>query len=130
MTMVVGFIGLGKMGRPMTERLLASGFKVVVVDTSSTAAAPLLEKGAERAKTPKELADRVDAAIIMVPTTQDVLDVAIGADGLIHGARLKYCVDMGTTGSRAAIELDEKFSKQGKAFIDAPVTGAIKAARS
>lgn len=130
MSDAVGFVGLGKMGRPMAERLIASGFNVVVVDPRTEAAAPLLEKGADRAATPKELADRVGAAIIMVPTPEIVLDVAMGADGLIHGSMLKYCVDMGTTGSRTAIALAEQFGKRSKAFVDAPVTGALKAARS
>lgn len=130
MSMTVGFVGLGKMGRPMTERLLGAGLNVFVLDPSDEAAAPLMEKGAQRTGSPKELADLAEVVFLMLPTPQTVRNVVEGSNGLAQGKRIKYCVDMGTTGSRTAIDLTDLLAQHKIIFVDAPVTGAIKGAWS
>jgi 3-hydroxyisobutyrate dehydrogenase-like beta-hydroxyacid dehydrogenase len=114
----------------MTERLIDGGFEISILDPCDEAAAPVLRRGAKRTSSPKELGDKTEIVFLMLPTPEVVLDVAIGENGLVHGSAIKYCVDMGTTGSRAAIELTRVFSEHGIAFVDAPVTGAIKRAYS
>ena len=50
----IGFIGLGKMGQPMARRLIEAGHKLVIYDTRSDAAAPLLALGAQLASSPAD----------------------------------------------------------------------------
>ena len=73
--MEVGFIGLGKMGRPMSERLLAAGFALHVHNRSRGAVDDLVAKGAKAANSPREIAERAEIVLSALPTPQSVDDV-------------------------------------------------------
>ena len=59
----LGFVGVGRMGGPMTERLLAAGYQVVVYDKSQQAMSDAAAKGAELAPSAKAVADRVEIVL-------------------------------------------------------------------
>ena len=63
----LGFVGVGRMGGPMTERLLAAGYGVVVYDKSQEAVSRLVAKGAEAAPTAKAVADRCEIVLTSLP---------------------------------------------------------------
>ncbi|MBZ9761714.1 NAD(P)-dependent oxidoreductase [Mesorhizobium sp. CA8] len=130
MSQTIGFLGLGKMGQPMCEQLLKAGFQTFVVDPSDEAAGRLERQGAVRLRTPKALADHAAIAVMMLPTPEIVEETVLGVDGLVHGARLVCAIDMGTSGSALAVRIGEVLHRNGKRFVDAPVTGAIKGAQT
>ncbi len=74
----IGYIGLGIMGRPMAENLLAAGYPLAVYSRRPESANGLVEKGAVYFNTPKELAETVDIIITNVTATADVEEVLIG----------------------------------------------------
>ena len=87
MTQVIGFIGLGIMGRPMAKNLLKAGSSLVVHSRSSGPVDELVSAGARKAASPRELAAQSDVLITMLPNSPDVELVALGKDGVIEGAK-------------------------------------------
>ena len=87
MAQVVGFIGLGIMGRPMAKNLLKAGYPLVVHSRSQGPVQELVGAGAKAASTPKEVAAQSDVVITMLPNSPDVELVALGRDGLIEGIK-------------------------------------------
>lgn len=126
--MQLGFIGLGKMGGPMSGRLIDAGHELTVLDVSHQAMDALVAKGAKAAKTPKEVADAADIVFTSLPTPPIVKNTALGDDGFIHGSRAKLLVDVSTTGPSTATEVAEALAKAGKQWVDCPVSGGIKGA--
>ncbi|WP_207537807.1 NAD(P)-dependent oxidoreductase [Sabulicella rubraurantiaca] len=120
---VIGFVGLGQMGRPMATRLLEAGHRLVVHDRVPEAVAALVAKGAEAAGSPREVADRADVVLVSLPTPAIVRDVAIGLGGVLEGQRARALVDFSTTGPRVAGEVHEAFAAAGRDVLDAPVSG-------
>lgn len=87
MTMRVGYIGLGIMGRSMAHNILKAGFPLVVYNRTPERARSLVEEGAVQAASPRELAARVDVICSCVTGPHDVEEVALGPNGLIHGLK-------------------------------------------
>ena len=105
--MEIGFIGLGSMGGPMSRRLVEAGHKLTVFDTRKEAMEPLIKLGAEAARSPADVADRVETILTSLPSLDIGMKVVSGDDGLIRGNRVRRYVDLSTTGSRAAIKTAE-----------------------
>ena len=78
----VGWIGAGRMGYALIERLLDAGHDVSVYNRTRSKAEPLAERGAKLVDTPAQLADR-DVVFIMVAASDDLEHVAVGEDGLL-----------------------------------------------
>ena len=83
MQTVVGFIGLGLMGKPMAQNLLKGGHSLVVHSRSRGPVEELVRAGARAAESPAELARQASIVITMLPDTPDVELVLEGADGAI-----------------------------------------------
>ncbi|KAI5056673.1 hypothetical protein GOP47_0028491 [Adiantum capillus-veneris] len=79
----IGFIGLGNMGSHMASNLMKGGFQLVVHDINDVNVRAFAEKGATAAKSPSEVAELTDAVITMLPSTNSVLDVYLGNNGLL-----------------------------------------------
>lgn len=122
--MRIGFIGLGIMGKPMSKNLLAAGHELVVSDHNQAAATELVELGATTANTPKEIAERVDLVITMLPNSPQVREVALGQAGLIEADRpgLVY-VDMSSIAPLTSREVAAALAAKGIGMLDAPVSG-------
>jgi 2-hydroxy-3-oxopropionate reductase len=69
MTMKVGFIGLGIMGKPMSKNLIKAGYSLVVSDRNSDVVAELIAAGAEAASSAKAIAEQCDVIITMLPNS-------------------------------------------------------------
>lgn len=122
--MKLGFIGLGVMGRPMALHLLAAGHELSVYARRAEAAQPLVEAGARRLATPAQVAAASEVVFTMVTTGADVEEVALGEDGIVHGARPgTVLVDMGTIPPGTARRIAAKLAERGIEMIDAPVSG-------
>ena len=122
--MKLGFIGLGVMGRPMVLNLMKHGHQMGVYARRPQSAAPLIAAGAVGYKTPAKLAAACDVVFTVVTTSSDFEQVALGENGIIHGARAGcVVVDMETISPVVARNIAEALAAQGIDMIDAPVSG-------
>ena len=121
---VVGFIGLGLMGRPMALNLRKGGFALVVHNRSQAAVDALVAAGARAAPTPAEVAAAADVVITMLPDSPDVQQVLAGDHGVLAGVkRGAVIVDMSTISPAVARELSRLAAGHGAEMLDAPVSG-------
>ena len=128
-TTTLGFVGVGKMGGPMTTRLLEAGHKVCVFDASSEALAAVEKIGAQIAASAAEVASVAETVFLSLPDPQIVQAVALGKDGIIEGSTIKRAVDFSTIGPRAATSVAKGLGANNIAYVDAPVSGGVKGAR-
>ena len=126
--MEIGFIGLGNMGGPMSRRLVEAGHKLTVFDVRKDAMEPLVNLGATAARSPGDVADRVETVMTSLPSLDIGKRVVAGDDGIIRGNRVRRYVDLSTTGSKAAIETAEIMKQRGIVQIDSPVSGGVAGA--
>jgi 2-hydroxy-3-oxopropionate reductase len=125
----IGFIGLGIMGRPMASRLLGAGYEVTVWNRTASKAEALVQAGARRGASPRDVAARSDVTITMVADTPDVRAVILGPDGVIEGVRPgAVVIDMSTISPVATREIAESLAARGASMLDAPVSGGEKGA--
>ncbi len=121
---VIGFIGLGIMGKPMSKNLIKAGYQLVVCDINKAAVDELVALGAKSAATPKDVASQVEMLITMLPNSPQVKAVALGKDGIIEGAKpgLLYA-DMSSIAPLAAREVAAALAQKKVSMLDAPVSG-------
>ena len=120
----IGFIGLGAMGKPMTRNLMKAGYPVNVLTRTRSKIGDLLADGAVWCNTPKEIAQKSDVVITMLPDTPDVEQVFGGRDGVFDGARPgMLLIDMSTVSPIAVRKLAREAEARGCDFLDAPVSG-------
>ena len=121
---VIGYIGLGLMGKPMARNLIKAGYKVIVHNRSQAAVAELVAQGAEKANSPKEVAQKADIVFTNLPDSPDVELVALGPDGLIEGVSPgMILIDNSTIKPSTARTIAEIMAQKGVACLDAPVSG-------
>lgn len=122
--LVLGYIGLGLMGKPMARNLLKAGFKVVVHNRSRLAVDELVAEGAVEAHSPKEVAQQVDIVFTNLPNSPDVELVTLGKDGVIEGVQEGLIfVDHSTIKPETALLVAQKLAEVGVLALDAPVSG-------
>src|SRR3954469_12499579 len=109
--MKLGYVGVGKMGGPMAERLLAAGHELVVFDSRKEAIEPFVARGAKAAASVKALAGEVETVLVCLPSPEAVRSVAeevIAARGSVRAF-----VDLSTTGPRVEAQVAELLRKAG-----------------
>jgi 2-hydroxy-3-oxopropionate reductase len=118
----VGFIGLGIMGKPMAENLIEAGHELVAYNRTREKAEDL--DGATVAETPREVAERSDIIITMLPDSPQVEEVLAGEDGVLEGVKEgALIVDMSTISPVVTEELAGEAEERGASMLDAPVSG-------
>ena len=126
----IGFIGLGIMGRPMAGHLLAAGHALFVHDLGPVAPA-LLEAGATACDSGREVAQRAEIVITMVPDTPHVEAALFGPGGVAEGLSPgKVVVDMSSISPMATKELARRVNALGCDYLDAPVSGGEVGAKA
>jgi len=128
---IVGFIGLGIMGKPMAQNLLRAGYSLVVLNRSRAAVDELVAEGAKAGDSPRDVAARSQVVITMLPDSPDVESVVLGNDGVaqgIDGAALY--IDMSTIAPASARKIAEALGKRGVDVLDAPVSGGEQGAKN
>jgi 3-hydroxyisobutyrate dehydrogenase len=127
---VIGFIGLGVMGKSMASNLINAGFKLVVFTRTKEKAADLVEIGATWVDSPKYVAQEANIVITMVGYPSDVEEIYLGEEGLIaHSNPNTYFIDMTTSTPTLAKRIYEESDKKGLHALDAPVSGGDIGAR-
>ena len=124
-----GFVGVGRMGTPMTIRLLNAGHRVCVFDTDDKAVAALEKAGAQRAGSAAEVASIAQTVFLSLPNPEIVQNVALGRGGVIEGTRVKRVADFSTIGPRTAGIVARALAERKINYVDAPVSGGVKGAR-
>jgi len=120
----IGFIGLGIMGKPMAKNLLKSGLSLVIFDINKESVKEIVEAGGEVGLSPKDVAQKCEIIITMLPNSPHVKAVVLGPDGVIQGARPgSIIIDMSSIAPKASKEIALEASKKEIEVIDAPVSG-------
>lgn len=127
----IGFIGLGIMGRPMAEHLIAGGHTLHVSSHHKAPDAELLAKAITVHPTPKAVAAASEIVILMLPDTPQVEHVLFGADGVALGLnRGGVLVDMSSISPMATKEFAKRINALGCDYLDAPVSGGEVGAKA
>ena len=125
----VGVIGVGKMGGAMARNLLKNGYPVAVYDVVASSVDAVVEDGARRAGSPKEVAESCDVIIVMVINDKQTTDVVTGHDGILDGARPGTVVVLcSSLQPRTVTSLGALAEAKGVSVLDAPVTGGEQGA--
>ena len=126
----LGFIGLGIMGAPMAQHLLAAGHQVFLHSRSGVSAT-LLGAGGLACSSAQQVAQQADIIFMMLPDTPDVARVLFGESGLAVGLSAgKTVVDMSSISPMETKDFAQKINAQGCDYLDAPVSGGQVGAKA
>ena len=122
----VGFVGLGTMGAPLAERLLAAGHELYGTNRTAAKAQPLIDRGLRWHTTPRDVAAAADVVFSMVSDDAALEAIATGPEGVLAGlAPGKVWVDMSTVSPEVGAALAERVRSAGARMLDAPVSGSV-----
>jgi 3-hydroxyisobutyrate dehydrogenase len=128
--MIIGYIGLGAMGKPLALRL-ANKYELHVWDLNARACADAERSGAHIASSIHDLALRCDVVILCLPRSENVRQVVFGPDGLMQGLSPgKIIVDQTSGVPAETRSIAEELAQRGVAMLDAPVAGGVPAAQA
>lgn len=118
----IGFIGLGRMGRPMASNLCRKGFRLTVNDINPAAVDELEQLQASSAPSVAKVTQKSDIIITMLPNSAVVEDVIARADGIIANAKPGALIlDMSTVDPETTDRLAAMARAKGLGYVDAPV---------
>ncbi len=124
--MKVGFIGLGKMGKPMAMNLMRKGYALTVHNRSRAVVEELAALGATPATSPREVVLATEVVLTCLPTPEAVETVYLGPDGLVPAARPdQVLVDHSTVSPVTSRRLFAAAQEKGAHFLDAPISGGV-----
>jgi 3-hydroxyisobutyrate dehydrogenase-like beta-hydroxyacid dehydrogenase len=127
----IGFIGLGTMGKPMALNLLKAGYRLTVYNRTPEKTAELVQAGAAAAASPAEAARNAEVVFTNVSNDAALLEVLLGASGVVAGAHEGLTViDCSTVGPETSRRAADELAARGARFLDAPVTGSKPAAEN
>ena len=128
--MDVGFVGLGIMGTPMAANLVTAGHSLQVFDLKPVPSS-LTDKGVGGCGSGREVAERTDVIITMVPDTPHVEAALFGKSGIAEGlSRGKTVVDMSSISPLATKGFAKRINDLGCDYVDAPVSGGEVGAKN
>jgi len=121
---IIGFIGLGIMGRPMAKNLLKAGHQLIVHDVVRGSVDEVVSNGAARGESSSDVASKSEIVITMLPDGPDVEAAVLSPAGVLAGAR-KGCilVDMSSISPMVSQKIGAACAAKGVGFLDAPVSG-------
>ena len=127
----LGWIGVGRMGYPMAERLAKAGADVSVYNRTRAKAEPLTKAGVTLVARPTDLADR-DIVFTMIAGPEDLKQVTIGKDGVLTGAGKapRILIDCSTVSEESSAEVRAAAAKLGTKMLAAPVSGNGKVVKA
>ncbi len=125
MDAAVAVLGLGNMGEPIAERILAAGFPLSVWNRTPEKAAPLVERGAGQLGSPREALQKADVCVTALADDAAFEDVILGEHGVLAGARPgTSLVDMSTISVDASEHVAGRAAQAGVGYLRAPVSGS------
>ncbi len=128
-TTKIGWIGLGKMGIPMSGQLIKAGYPVTVYNRSTDKEDRLRAMGAGTAASPGKLIAQTDVVVIMVSDDAAIDAIFNGEDGLLNANTSgKLIINMSTVSPAISEQMAHLCKQQGNSYLDAPVSGSVKQA--
>ncbi len=122
--MKIGFIGLGVMGKPMSENLIKAGHQLVVNNHTKAKADDVLALGAQWADSAAEVASQCSVIITMLPNSPNVRQAALGENGIAETAKPgTVLIDMSSIDPVESKKIGKELAEKGIDMIDAPVSG-------
>jgi 3-hydroxyisobutyrate dehydrogenase len=122
----VGWIGMGRMGYPMAERLLDAGYDVSIWNRTRAKAEPLAKKGGKVVDKPSDLAG-ADVVFAIVSTGKDLEEVCFGQNGVAAGGKApRIVVDCSTIAVEESAAVRARLKQAGSEFVACPVSGNAK----
>jgi 2-hydroxy-3-oxopropionate reductase len=126
----IGFIGLGIMGKPMAANLIKGGH-TLFLNSRSGVPQELMAAGGKACASAKEVAQKAEIIITMVPDTPDVEKVLFGANGVAEGlAKGKTVIDMSSISPIETKRFAKRINDLGCEYVDAPVSGGEVGAKN
>ena len=127
----VGFIGLGKMGRPMSLNILKQGFPLTVSNRSRKVVDEVAAQGARAAAGPAEVAQHAEIICLCLPVPATVEEVVLGPGGVLEAIRPGSVVlDFSTIGPGTCRSVAERLREKDCWYVDAPVSGGTTGAEA
>jgi len=128
-TVKTGWIGLGKMGVPMSQQLIKAGYPLSVYNRSKDKEEAFKAQGIGIAASPALLLNAADVLFIMVSDDKAINDIFHGDEGLL-AAKVsgKIIINMSTVSPAISKEMVAACKAQGNYYLDAPVSGSVKQA--
>jgi len=121
---LVGFIGLGIMGRPMARNLLRNGQGLLVYDIDPTATQALVDHGARAASGPAQIGAECEVVFLSLPAAAHVRQALNSNDGVLSTAQPgTLVVDTSSLSPADSREIEEQCRRCGVLMLDAPVSG-------
>jgi 3-hydroxyisobutyrate dehydrogenase-like beta-hydroxyacid dehydrogenase len=124
----IGFIGVGRMGGRMANRLLNAGYDLTIFDSSEAIMKPLIDRGAHSVASVAEVASACELVFVSLPTPPIVEAVALGPGGIAESNRVRIFIDTSTTGAATARRVAEGLSRKNIIAVDSPVSGGLAGA--
>jgi 3-hydroxyisobutyrate dehydrogenase-like beta-hydroxyacid dehydrogenase len=125
----LGWIGVGKMGTPMSTHLLKADYNLAVYDIVPKTMRALTEQGATPANSPAEVADQAEIIISMIPDDAALKAVTAGPQGIFQKARQgQIYIDMSTVSPAVSARIGDVAEKKGVQYLRAPVSGSTESA--
>jgi len=122
----IGWIGAGRMGTPMAERLLKAGYDVSIWNRTRAKAEPLKAHGGKIADKLSDLAS-CDVVFSIVSEGKDLEQVYFGKDGVLAGGKApRVAVDCSTISVEESADIRKRLKERGTDYVCAPVSGNAK----
>jgi 3-hydroxyisobutyrate dehydrogenase len=126
----IGWVGMGRMGYPMAERLVKAGYDVHIWNRTRSKAEPLAAKGATLVDSPRDLA-QVDVLGTMVSTGKDVEQVYFGENGVLSGSATPgIFLDCSSIAVDQSADLRRRLAERGAELVASPVSGNGKCVKA
>jgi len=121
----IGWVGLGKMGIPMSRNLMKAGYPVIAYDIINETFKGIEKEAKAFAESPEALAAESDVIISIISDDAALKDVALGSKGTLHGARPgSIFVDMSTVSPILSSEVAAAAKNKGIMYLRGPVSGS------
>ncbi len=127
----IGWIGAGKMGGPMTKRLIDAGHRVLVLDPDPHNRVLASQAGAEIAADLRAVAAEASIIFSMIPNDAVLTQIVLDENGLAVAMPAgSIFVAMSTVSPAASTRVAETLGSRGVAYIRAPVSGSTALAQA
>jgi 3-hydroxyisobutyrate dehydrogenase-like beta-hydroxyacid dehydrogenase len=125
----IGWAGIGKMGAPMSRRVLEAGYRVHVFEPLPENRATIVAQGANVSHSLEDLAASSDVIILTIPNDAVLRDLVFGENGLSTVMKAgQILVEMSTVSPTISAEVDNAMTARGVAYLRAPVSGSTATA--
>jgi 3-hydroxyisobutyrate dehydrogenase len=125
----IGWIGLGRMGTPMSKQLIRAGYHVAVYNRSKAKEGALKLIGATAVSSPRQVMQQSDVIFVMVSDDPAITEIFLADEGLLSIKTTgKIIINMSTVSPAISKEMAALCGQQGNHYLDAPVSGSVKQA--